>query len=405
MKAMKKQDQYYRDQFYILRRLAGVLPLLLIALLAAGCVRKYVRSDIRSYARKLTGRSNLEVSEGYREIQEDEEGYLDHLWTVTDRDSGVVFHILDDYYWALEEVENQLLDDYDSSVFLHLLDQNAIPETRGLYLKQSSQSGLVQAEIICRFTDGQSLQDLYEELKSIRKAAEDAGYPDLKVKYTVQYYHPLREAVQYDTGEGDTTGNLGSLNDEAFALMRKNYLACVLDYRFEDRLAEFTQEEIEDLVHAPDTVRIYKNEGDGPEGADEGATAGAPAETADENGRIYYEGLIGNPRYAGISFGTLYELLTREGVKVSGNAWHYAFKAPDGKTIEISYDFNDLSGFNDSEGKLRKGYYYVRDGLKVRMKAYYANHFEASEIAALTGLTVHEDRPYKGSGEAEESEE
>ena len=68
--------------------------------------------------------------------------------------------------------------------------------------------------------------------------------------------------------------------------------------------------------------------------------------------------------------------------------------APDGARIEISYDFDDLSGFNDKRGKLQKGYYYLRDDRKVRMSAYYANHFEASEIEALTGLKVGEDRPY-----------
>ena len=98
------------------------LILLLAALLSCGCVKKYSRSEIASYAGKLTGRKNLTVSEGYQEIQEDEEGYLDHLWTVTDEDTGMVFHVLDDYYWSLEEVENQLLNDYDCAAFLFLLE-------------------------------------------------------------------------------------------------------------------------------------------------------------------------------------------------------------------------------------------------------------------------------------------
>jgi hypothetical protein len=33
------------------------------------------------------------------------------------------------------------------------------------------------------------------------------------------------------------------------------------------------------------------------------------------------------------------------------------------------------------------------DDKKVRMSTYYDNHFEASEIESLTGMTVAEDRP------------
>ena len=103
--------------------------------------------------------------------------------------------------------------------------------------------------------------------------------------------------------------------------------------------------------------------------------------------------MIGSPRFVGISFGTLYALLKTEGFNPRGNAWHYAVKASDGALLEFSYDFNDLSGFNDRQGKLQRGYYYISDGKKVRMSTYYDNHFDASEIEKLTGLSVAEDRP------------
>ena len=164
------KDSAFRDYY---KRILAVLPLVVILLiLLSGCVKKYYQSDIKSYAKKLTGRSNLSVSEGYVEIQEDEEGYLDHLWTVTDDDTGMEFHILDDYYWALEEVENRLLDDYDSSVFLWLLEQRKFPMTQGLYLRKSEESGLVNAEVICGFSDEKSMRALYEQLRSLREAAE-----------------------------------------------------------------------------------------------------------------------------------------------------------------------------------------------------------------------------------------
>ena len=156
---------------------AAALILLLLAvsaILLGGCVKKYSRNDIRAYARKITGLKNLTVSEQYEEIMEDEEGYLDHLWTVTDEDSGITFHILDDYYWALEEVENKLLDDYDSSVFFFLLDKKKIPPDNRLSLKKTENSGLVQAQLVCSFSDLQGLNNCYEDLRSVRAALEEA---------------------------------------------------------------------------------------------------------------------------------------------------------------------------------------------------------------------------------------
>lgn len=390
--------------------LLSAAALCLAAVLLSGCVKKYVRSDIASYAKKVASRSTLTVSEGYMEIQEDEEGYLDHLWTVTDEESGLVFHVLDDYYWAMEEVENQLLNDYDSAAFIFLLDSGKIPPAEGITLRKSDFSGMVQAELFCGFSDLAGLMECYGELQGLRRAAEEAGYPGLHVPYTVRYQNPLRGAVDYAVDTGDTTGDLGSLDGEALSLMKKNYLACALDYRFEDALAEFSPEEVYAVVHAPDSVRIYKAEdaaqagdadGGGHGDAEGSAAAGASgpegaqsAAEQDAAGRVYYEGVIGSPKYSGISFGTLYELLRQEGREPRGNAWHFTCRDTEGAELEFSYDFHDLSGFNDAQGRLKKGYYYIRDGRKVRMSAYYANHFDASEIEALTGLKVAEDRPY-----------
>ena len=372
---------------------AAALILLLLAvsaILLGGCVKKYSRNDIRAYARKITGLKNLTVSEQYEEIMEDEEGYLDHLWTVTDEDSGITFHILDDYYWALEEVENKLLDDYDSSVFFFLLDKKKIPPDNRLSLKKTENSGLVQAQLVCSFSDLQGLNNCYEDLRSVRAALEEAGYPGLKVPYTVKYNNPIRGAVDYKIDEGDTTGDVGSVDENALREMRRNYLLCALDYRFEEALGEFGEDEIDALVHGETTVRIYKRP---PEAADTGGTGTAAAVQYKPSEEEYYEGVIGSPRYLGISFGTLYELLRQEGYQPGGNAWHFSVIVPDGSRLEFSYDFNDLSGYNDSRGKLQKGYYYIRDGKKVRMESYYANHFDASEIERLTGLRVAEDRP------------
>ncbi|MBR3187629.1 MAG: hypothetical protein IKF59_06295 [Lachnospiraceae bacterium] len=366
---------------------AVLLISILTALALGGCVKKYSRSDIRSYAQKLTGRSNLTVSENYEEVQEDEEGYLDHLWTVYDEDSGITFHVLDDYYWALEDVHNRLLNDYNSAVFLALLNEGKIPQENSLSLKKTESSGLVNAELTCSFTDLDSLKGCYEDLISVRNALDRAGYEDVSIPYTVKYSNPLRRAIDYEVDEGDTSGELGRLDEHVFETMRTNYLRCALDYRFEEALNEFSSEEIHDLVHSRSSVRIYRTAGQASGG---GGTQESDWKPSEDD---YYEGVIGSPKFVGISFGTLYALLKTEGYLPQGNAWHFSVVAADGTLLEFSYDFNDLSGFNDAQGKLQKGYYYISDGKKVRMSTYYDNHFEASEIEKLTGLHVAEDRP------------
>ena len=241
---------------------------------------------------------------------------------------------------------------------------------------------------MCSFQDMEGLEQCYHDLLTVRTALEQAGFPGLKVVYCVQYSNPIRGAVDYEIDEGDTTGEVGSVGEEDLAQMRRNYLACALDYRFEDALKEFSQEEIDALVHAQNTVRIYRPSENRP-GTEDGeeTLSDAPSEEA------CFQGVIGSPKYAGISFGTLYELLRIEGRDPKGNAWHFSVTGADGSRLEFSYDFNDLSGYNDAKGKLQKGYYYMLDDKKVRMSEYYDNHFAASEIAKLTGLRVAEFRP------------
>lgn len=362
--------------------------LIAAALLLSGCVKKYTRSDIRSYARKITGHRELTVSEDYEEILEDEEGYLDHLWTVSDEESGITFHVLDDYYWALEAVENRLLDDYDSAVFLSLLKEGKIPKKTKLSLKKETFSGLAEAELICSFQNMDELEQCYGDLLAVRTALEKAGFPGLKVNYTVQYNNPIRNAVDYEIDEGDTAGEIGSIGEEDLVRMRTNYLACALDYRFEDALKEFGEEEIDALVHAQNTVRIYR-----PSEKESAADGGDQVITNAPSEEDCFQEVIGSPKYAGISFGTLYELLRTEGFDPEGDAWHFSVTGADGSRLEFSYDFNDLSGYNDAKGKLQKGYYYVVDDKKVRMSEYYDNHFAASEIEKLTGMKVAEFRP------------
>lgn len=359
-----------------MKRMAAC-AVLFSAFLLGGCVRKYTRGEIRAYAMKETGRSGIEVADGYREIQEDEEGYLDHLWEVTDKESGIVFHVLDDYFWSMEKVHNELKNDFDACAYLALLEAGELPRPENLSLRKTEESGLVKVQLLCGFKDLAELEACHESLLEQRRILEENGFTGDGITYVARYENPLRRAIDFEIDEGDTDGSLGSVGEESLALMRSRCLACALDYRFEDALAEFGREEIEAMVQDPRSVRIYRKQADG------------------QGGRRYYEGLTASPKFAGISFGTLFEILVQDGMEPKGDSWHYSFTGADGSSYEISYDFNDLSGFNDSRGRLRNGYYYIRDGKKVRMGAFYENHFDASRVSGMTGVGVAEERPHQ----------
>lgn len=146
----------------------------------------------------------------------------------------------------------------------------------------------------------------------------------------------------------------------------KEYLLTCLDYRFEEQLAEFTDAEVQKALREfPCCIGVLR----------EGALD-----------LEYYSDLCANKYYYGVSFGTLYEMLIREGIAVEGSNWHYSFVGIDGCTYEISYDFCDYIYTDDDWD--RTGYYYLKDGVQMPMNVYFYNHFSESEILEMTGLTI-----------------
>ena len=93
----------------------------------------------------------------------------------------------------------------------------------------------------------------------------------------------------------------------------------------------------------------------------------------------------------GMSFGTLYEVLSREGFEPDGTPDAFSFTGVDGSEYEFSYWFNDQPYEVDWEDQsVVNGYYYLKDGQRVSMDYYFYNHFRNGLFERMTGMTFVE---------------
>lgn len=322
-----------------------------------GCTTKYERSDIEEYVKGI-GLTNFKVSKNRTEM-EGEDGYTDYLWEVIDKDSGITFHVLDDYYYGGEALTNFLWDDYDASIFLNYIDGY---ENNILTIHSSTSEGTSSAWIECTYHNLKELEECYNALIDIQAYYVDLGYSELMTSYYVEYDHSLRYAIEINEEDsGDSHGYLSYFTNEELDHLKENYLLCIIDYRFPEALAEFSEDEIKEFIATNDELVHVSIEHQGVS--------------------TTYDDLSASKWFYGISYGTFYEILLREGYPVEGTYDHYTFVGTDGHTYEISYSFNDLDGENS-------GYYILMDGEKKELFTTINPHLTKTEIKEMTSIIL-----------------
>lgn len=342
---------------------AGLFAALLLLVCLSGCTKKYEREDIEEYVSANICLEDFTVSEKYR-IRTEEDGYEDKIWTVLDNRTGLVFHVIDDFSWTMEWVSNSLEHDYDAAV-LHFVE-NQLPEFTMLSLDLEQEEGLYYAEINGGFANEEELRECWSELYQLRSDIRGAGYQDLSVFFRLAYLHPLRDAAGNERRQGDGWGWMDDHLDLREMIHR--YVRMALEYRYDGTYEDFPQELVRQALEGDDNmVGIYRS--------------------TDSVVPEYYEDIVASPNYYGISFGSLYEILKREGFSPEGTPNHYRFTGTGGTVYEISYDFDDYV-FESDMGDAAVGYYYLKDGAQVPMDTSYYNHFEVDEIQEMTGLRL-----------------
>lgn len=350
-----------------MKKWKSLLLAIICNLCLTGCVTEYDRDDVAAYAEEQLKLKHCKVSSNYQEV-ENQEGYTDHVCTVTDKDNQVEFHIIDYFTWAGETLCNYLRDDYSEAVVYQKKDELDFESLQADFYMEN---GRYEGQIIGSFKSEEELTKCCEELLDVKNQLEKLGFENLAVSYDIIYEHPYRTIGEYEDTSGDTIGVLSNeINYQKFLF---HYILTSYDYRYEV-IDTFASEDIEKALSELDRfVGIY--EGDKEEREDY------------ETEKIrYYDDLVADQYGYGISFSTLYEILKREGFEPEGEPWHYLFVGAEDVFYEISYDFNDYPF--ESYGEEKYGYYYKKDGEKMPMGYYFYTHFRPYQIEEMTGLKV-----------------
>lgn len=339
---------------------------LLCALYLCGCTTDYDQEDIADYVREKYGLQNFSVSRSPKEVT-DEEGYTDYIWTIKlEENPDFRFRVKDDYGWGMESVSNYLHDDYADVALSFLYNQYNVPTS--FTLSKDIRSDMVNSAVTGSFQNRRELQQLFTDFEQFANYVYQAN-ENIGIAVDFQMENPLRDRCEYIVDDGDCHSTFYLVTDEDYENALREYLLTCLDYRFEEQLTEFTDEEIQNaLIDYEQRIGI--------------------SETGSEDGPFtFYDDLCASKYYYGVSFGTLYEILRREGFEVTGDCWHYSFTGTDGSLYEISYDFCDFP-FDDDAGGTRNGYYYLKDSEQVPMSSYFYNHFSENQIREMTGLVL-----------------
>ncbi len=355
-------------------KLSFLFICLCCTLLLSSCSETYEKEDISEYVRNVLGITNFTVS-SKPEIYEDEEGYKDEVWTIQDLNNKIVFHVIDDHRWSGQRAVNSLINDYDFAVFNHI--QADLTQVEHLELvSQQDDSGSFVGNIIGSFSNSEELEACYNELIELKDSFTTLGYDGLGIWFELEYNHPMRNPIpDYIDTSGDISGRTD--HDFTYEEMQYKMIQTDLDYRYES-INSLSKEEIDEaLTGYFGKIGIY---------------TGTKLEQDDYEDSLilYYDDIIANN---GISFSSLYEIVSREGFDVQGDQWHYTFVGVDGVVYEISYDFTtdayiegagDVYDFEFEEGDI--AYYYLANGEQFVMYPHDSNHFTQYEAERLTGL-------------------
>lgn len=334
---------------------------LFVVFLLTGCAEDYNRSDIKNYVKENYSLSDFKVSRTYEEV-EGEDGNIDRLWTVEDEEHNITFRVLDDYRFLGEAPwpSNDLFDDYEISLFTSLYQKSEKKDN--IYFMTDDKESLVEGELLCYYKNKDELTDCYDSIMYYKNELRQSGY-ELSIRYTVKYDFEFRFIGDTQDESGDTSGFLDDFNENEYEDMIYNYYSTVLFYQLEDALSEMTPADKELVMNHENTHRIFKRN--------------------DQGSLEYYDDVIAGSFE--ISFGGLYKILKQENFNVVGDASHYTVKV-NSDVYEFSYDYNDLL-YEEYDGDFY-GYYYKKNGQKIKMNFHYENYLIAKEINEMFGLNI-----------------
>ncbi len=336
------------------------------AFLMTACVKDYGRDDVKKYIYEELGIKNISLSKEPEDVYDGE--FHDKLWTVTDKDNDVDFHVLDDRTWGMESASNSLKNDYYDEYFLKFYEDANIKSKYVEILREEDE--LTSVRLTAVYSNLDELDKIYNELKDYYDFFMEKR-ANIEIVYNIDYDFPLRHIGNNDIEMADTFDALkpADFNKSVYNRALKEYYELNLAYYFEDNLKGADNKILKEIIDDKNTYRIAKYSG--------------------ENIELIYDDIIAHPYAYGITFGTMYKIFEKEGFPLTGNPYHYTVTAPNGDVYEFSYEFNDMA-YPEEESE--DGFYYYKNGEKTPMQYPCYCYFRCDAIKEMFGLDLDDGK-------------
>lgn len=353
----------------ILKVLVLLLSVALLMGLLSGCVKDYTKRDVIKYLREELELRDFRIVSGPKK-QENTEGYTDEWWTVTTNDYGfdepLVFHVINHTSYSLWSY-NYLMDDMEAQIFKRLSEE--YQQSDDLRMVQKEDYFLSTGAFETKLDHREDFEDILPEVERFQEYVRN--YPKLlEMSFRINYIvgegsEDSGEGSDYAVSNGSVTSNdadyddsgdywddsyaekqynspddyladeyysvsftsetsLAELHNKLYALGDYsynngpvyNYLADCLFYGNKDRIADFSDDEVSNLISWNNDL----------------------IEIRDQNEMILIPNLVYCSDSKYISMGHFYDLLKSRNIPVSGDWTHYSFTGKDGISYEFGYD-------------------------------------------------------------------
>lgn len=338
----------------------------LMVLVTACRTHHYSRSEMNTYLKDLFDDKEFVVSKKYIE-REGSDHNIDRVWEVYLKDNpDLIFKACSNKYYSTEWADYNQNTDFSYVYGLYYYKLFSEKKQTHIKWKESklneTNDYLMNGRIYIAFTNRQELQQAVKEIKEFYEFLNSQGYP-IKLGFIVEYSYPELDIRDYSMEDNEYYATEISVStiDE----VTKMYAQFLLDYRL-DNMNEFTKDELIYYNSLSDKQQFTLIAADGK--------------------TIKYNDILLSKFGYGMSFGSIYEVLIRNGFKVNGNTKHFDFIGIDGNKYEFSYKFHDYP-YNESDGTVHEGYYYMKNGKKIPMNAYFYNHVSSSFLKEISGMS------------------
>lgn len=345
------------------KQIFKIITLLLVAVLLmgllSGCIKNYTKRDVHKYIRQEMGLRKFRIIDGPIEKKNDE-GYTDEWWTVTTEDYSfdepLTFHVINHMSYSLW-ASNYLMDDINAQIFKRLSEE--YDQSEALRMVQTTDYFLTTGNFEATVNKRADFEAIFPEIERFQEFVRN--YPELlemsfEVRFEVdsetsaaeddsdyedEYWEDSYIEKEYDSPDDFLRDSFYSISftsetsrSELHNKMHEvgeysyqngvvyEYLADCLFYGIKDRIAEFSNDEISNVISWNKDL----------------------IEVRDRNENVLLPNIVYATDSNYIPIGHVYDLLKLQNIPAEGDWTHYSFTGKDGVSYEIGYDQPYIQG-------------------------------------------------------------